>query len=135
MFRGSLRRLNYGYWDGNLQSLVAQGMEQYLSQNHILFKDYLDHVKRVSQKVKQESVKPFESEGLPVIFLRDPSADKEGIARGIAEKRGVESGLVCALSAVEPSPSFEHRGIHIVRRIRPCQVLYQYQIHPEAGWM
>jgi len=34
VFRGSLRRLNYGYWDQGLQSLVAQGMEQYLWQNH-----------------------------------------------------------------------------------------------------
>jgi len=135
VFRGSLRRLNYGHWDGNSQSLVAQGMEQYLWQNHILFKDYLDHVKRVSQKVKQASVKLFESQGLPIEFLRNPAADKDAIARGIAEKRGVESGLVCALSAVEPSPSFEHRGTHMVRRIRPCQVVYQYQIHPEVGWM
>ena len=31
VLRGSLRRLNYGYWDQNLQSLVAQGMEHYLS--------------------------------------------------------------------------------------------------------
>jgi hypothetical protein len=36
--RGSLRRLNYGYWDLDLQSLVAQGMEQYLWQNHILLR-------------------------------------------------------------------------------------------------
>lgn len=135
VFRGSLRRLNYGYWDQDLQSLVAQGMEQYLWQNHILFKDYLDHVKRVSQKVKQASVKPFESQGLPVEFLRDPSADKDEIARAIATKRRVESGLVCALSSVEPSPSFEHRGTHLVRRRKPCQVLYQYQIHPQVGWM
>jgi hypothetical protein len=49
VFRGSLRRLQYGRWDRNLQSMVAQGMEQYLCSNHILFKDYLDHVKRVSQ--------------------------------------------------------------------------------------
>lgn len=135
VFRGTLRRLNYGYWDQKLESVVAQGMEQYLWQNQVLFKDYLDHVKRVSRQVKQESVRAFEEQGLPVTFLRDPSADKEAIARGIAEKRGVESGLVCALSAVEPSPCFEHRGIRMVRRIRPCQVVYQYQIHPEAGWM
>ena len=45
VFRGSLWRLNYGYWDQDLQSVVAQGMEPYLWQNHILFKDYLDHVK------------------------------------------------------------------------------------------
>jgi hypothetical protein len=69
VFRGSLRRLNYGRWDRNLQSMVAQGMEQYLCSNHILFKDYLDHVKGVSQKVRQASVKPFEEQGLaPILF-------------------------------------------------------------------
>ena len=135
VFRGTLRRLHYGYGDQNLQSLVAQGMEQYLWQNHILFKDYLDHVKQVSQKVKQASVKPFEQQGLPVQFLRDPSADKDEIARAIAAQRRVKSGLVCALSSVEPSPSFEHRGTRLVRRVRPCQVLYQYQVHPQVGWM
>jgi hypothetical protein len=72
VLRGSLRRLNGGYWDRSLQSVVAQGMEQYLWQKHILFKDYLDHVKPISQKVRQASVKPFESQGLPVEFLRDP---------------------------------------------------------------
>ena len=132
VFRGSLRRLNYGYWDRDLQSLVAQGMEQYLWQNHILFKDYLDHVKRISQKVKQASGKPFESQGLPVKFLRDPSADKDEIARAIAAERKVESGLVCALSSVELSPSFEHRGTHLVRRVKSCQVLYRMR-QREAG--
>ncbi|MDQ2946606.1 MAG: hypothetical protein M3Y27_11785 [Acidobacteriota bacterium] len=135
VFRRSLRRLNYGYWDQGLQSVVAQGMEQYLWQNHIPFKDYLDHVKHVSQRVKQASVQPFLSQGLPVEFLRSPSVDKDEMARAIATKRSVESGLVCALSSVEPSPSFEHRGTHLVRRIKPCQVLYQYQIHPQVGWM
>jgi hypothetical protein len=38
--------------------------------------------------------------------------------------------LVCALSILEPSPSFDHRGMHMVARVRPCQVLYHYQIHP-----
>jgi hypothetical protein len=135
VLRGSLRRLNYGYQDRDLQSVVASGMEQYLWQNHILFKDYLDHVKSVSRKVKQASVQPFEKQGLPVEFLRDPAADKDEIARTIAAERKVESGLVCALSSVEPSPSFEHRWTHLVRRVKPCQVVYQYQIHPQLGWM
>ena len=135
VFRGSLRRLNYSYWDQDSQSLVAQGMEQYLWQNHILFKDYLDHVKHISRKVKQASVKPFETQGLPVEFLRNPAADKDEMARAMATERSVESGWVCALSSVELSPSFEHRGTHLVRRMKPCQVLYQYQIHPQVGWM
>jgi hypothetical protein len=28
LFRGSLRRLNYGYWNPELGAVVAQGMEQ-----------------------------------------------------------------------------------------------------------
>ena len=135
VFRGSLRRLNYGYWDQKLGAVVAQGMEQYLWQNQVLFKEYLDHVKRVSRQVKQESARAFEKQGMPEIYLRNPSADKEAVARGVAERRGVESGLVCALSTVEMSPSFEHRGTHLVRRMKPCGVLYHYQIHPEVGWM
>jgi hypothetical protein len=135
VFRGSLRVLNFGYWNGSLDGFVAQGMEQYLGRNKILFKDYLDHVKRVSQQVKQNSLGAFERLGLPTPFLRDPSADKDAIARQIAAERQLESGLVCALSTVEPSLTFEHRGTHIVRRMKPCQVVYQYQIHPRVGWM
>ena len=135
VFRGSLRRLFYGHWDRGLQSMVVEGMERYLGCNHILFKHYLDHVKGVSQKVKQASVKPFQEQGLPVRFLRDPAANKEQIARAIAAEKKVESGLVCALSSMELSPSFEHRGTHIVSRLKPCQIVYQYQIHPQVGWM
>jgi hypothetical protein len=118
VFRGSLRGLNYGYWDQNLQAAVAIGMEQYLWHNQILFKDYLDHVKRVSQQVKRESEKVFEQQGRAVLYLRDSAADKDKIAREIAEKKGVQDGLVCAISTVEPSLSFEHRGTHMVRRLK-----------------
>jgi hypothetical protein len=135
VFRGSLRRLNYGFWDAGLKAIVAQGMEQYLWQSQVLFKDYQQHVKRLSQQVKDASLKPFRQRELPVIFLRDPKADKDELARGIAAERGVKNGPVCAISTLEPSPTFEHRGTHIIRRIRPCGVLYQYQIHPEVGWM
>ena len=76
VFRGSLRRLNYGWWDEKLSAVVAHGMEQYLWQNKILFKDYQQHVKRVSQQVKDASCKPFQQREQPVIFLRDPKADQ-----------------------------------------------------------
>ena len=33
IFRGSLRRLNYGYWSYSIQATVAVGMEQYLCEN------------------------------------------------------------------------------------------------------
>jgi hypothetical protein len=135
VFRGTLRRLNYGWWDEQLKAMVARGMEEYLWQNEILFKDYLQQVKRVSERLKKESLRPFVEQKLPIVFQRSPSEDKDKLAREVAEKRKISSGLVCAISALEPSPTFEHRGTHIIRRQRPCHVLYQYQMHPEVGWM
>jgi len=135
IFRGSLRRLNYGYWDAAMQGPVAVGMEQYLWQNQILFKHYADYMKRTSERVKRESLKPFAQQQLPVVFLHSPHVDKEELARRLAAEKNIRAGLVCALSTLEPSPTFEHRGTHILRRTRPCHVLYHYQIHPVLGGM
>src|SRR6266700_3914398 len=135
IFRGSLRRLNYGYWDAAMQGPVVVGMEQYLWQNQILFKHYADYMKRTSERVKRESLKPFAQQQLPVVFLHSPHVDKEELARRLAAEKNIRAGLVCALSTLEPSPTFEHRGTHILRRTRPCHVLYHYQIHPVLGGM
>ena len=72
---------------------------------------------------------------MPVTFLRSPRADKEDVARKMAAQKQINSGLVCAISTLEPSPTFEHRRTHIIRRDRPTHVLYHYQIDPEMGWM
>ena len=122
VFRGSLRRLNYGWWDATLKAFVSTGMEQYLLQNKILFKDYFQQVKRLSQRLRDCSVKAFEAQGLPIIFERNPSVDKEALAREVARKRNISAGLVCAITTAEMSPTFEHRSTHIVRRERPCGV-------------
>src|SRR5205085_11518807 len=87
VFRGSLRRLNYGRWDQSLSAMVARGMEQYLWQNQILFKDYAEHVKGVSERLKRASLRPFEEQKLTVMFLRSPSVDKEALARKIAVRK------------------------------------------------
>ena len=110
-------------------------MEQYLSQNSILMKHFGDHCKQISERIKRESLKPFYEQKLPVPFLRSAAADKEAVARKVAAERSIKSGVVCAISTLEPSPTFEHRKTHIIRRERPCHVLYHYQIDPEMGWM
>ena len=135
IFRGSLRRLNYGHWDRSLQAMVGVGMEQYLWQNKILFKDYRDHVKQTSERIKREFQRPFEQQKRPLIFLRSSQVNKEELARRLATENGIQEGLVCAFSTLEPSPTFEHRGTHIIRRTRPCHVLYGYHAHPALGWM
>jgi len=135
VFRGTPRRLNAVERDTERNILVAKGMQEYFWQNHLHFKDFEQHVKAVSLRVKDAFLKPFIEQKLPVEHIYDPHLDKEARARELATKHKIESGLVCAFSAMEMSPSFEYRKSKIVRRLRPCYVLYSYQKHPELGWM
>jgi hypothetical protein len=134
VFRGTLRSLNIRLPQAG-KPPIAIGMEQYLWNNGILFKDYGRHLKKVSEQVRQASLQAFQQAGLPVIYLPSSKDDKEQLARRLAAERNITRGPVCALSVLEPSPSFDHRGTHMVARVRPCQVLYHYQIHPKVGWM
>ena len=60
-----------------MKMMRGKGMEEYLWQNEILFKDYSDHVKRVSERVKKASLEPYRKQGLPVEFVRSPAVDKD----------------------------------------------------------
>jgi len=122
LFRGSLRRLTH-----------PQGMKMYLIQNGILCKQYQDHVKRVSQELKEASLEPFRRQQLPIQHVYDPKADKDGIARAVAIERGIREGEVCALTAMELSPTFQHEKTSMAVRWRPNLVLYHYQIDPQFG--
>lgn len=113
VFRGSLRRLTH-----------PQGMKMYLIQNGLLCKQYQDHVKRVSQELKEASLEPFRRQGLAVPHVYDPKADKDGIARAVASERGMREGNVCALTAMELSPTFQHEKTAMAVRWRPNLVIY-----------
>lgn len=124
LFRGSLRKLNH-----------AHGMEVYLYMNDILFKNYAEHVKQLSKRIKQASVACFVKQDLPVEYLWRGDADKDRRARQIAAERGITQGDVCVLSAQEMAPTFQHEGKHMVIRKRPSLALYHYQIDAQLGWM
>ena len=124
LFRGSLRRLTH-----------SQGMKMYLIQNQILCKQYLDHVKKVSQDLKQASLEPFRHQQLPIQHIYDPKADKDQIARAFAAERNIQEGNVCALTCIELTPTFQHEKTTMAVRYRPTLMIYQYQIHPEWGWL
>jgi hypothetical protein len=123
LFRGSLRRLTH-----------SLGMKWYLSQNNILCKQYQDHVKEISQKVKKAALAPFQEQNLLVKHVYGED-DKEKIARAAAAERGITEGDVCALSALEMAPTFQHYKTDMVIRPRPCLTIYHYRMDPEFGWM
>jgi hypothetical protein len=124
VLRGSLRRLTH-----------SQGMKMYLIRNQILCRDYLDHVREVSQDLKDASLAPFRQRQLPVFHVSSPKANKEQIARAFAEERNIVEGDVCALTAMELTPTFQHDKTTMAVRYRPTLVIYHYRIDPEFGWM
>ena len=95
----------------------------------------------MDEQVKKASLKVADGQGRPVQYVNDPSARKEQMARQIAERDGIQEGLVCVLTAVEPCCSFdiqrnrEKKEIELVARWRKCLHLYHYYQHPLFGLM
>jgi len=132
VLRGSARRLDISYYDSERHIVVAKGMEEFLWQNGIPFKHYGDYVKKTSERVRKAAA---EEAGVPVITLREAGVDKDECARRVASERGIRSGPVCLISALEPCPTFDYVKSKIAWRRRPCHVLYQYRLDERFGWM
>ena len=135
VFRATPRRLNIFYRDHSRGILVAKGMEEYFWQNKLHFKDFGRHVQEVSRRVKDAFLKPFAEQKRPLEYIRSPKVDKDERAHQIAAKDKIDSGLICAFSTMEMSPTFEYEKSRIGYRLRPCPVLYSYQKHPQLGFM
>jgi hypothetical protein len=116
-------------------------MVNYLWTNQVLLKDFGAHVEQVSRRLKEASLAEAEALGRPVQYLHSSQIDKEKLARDLAAKEGIHSGLVCVLSCVEPCGSFEiHRNseskkLELQPRYRKCLFLYHYRIHPIFGFL
>ncbi len=113
----------------------------YLWAVRILLKDFAAHAQELSQRLKQESEALARRTDRPVRYLASSAVNKEEIARAIAQADGIEHGLVCILTAVEPCLSYEivrnrdARRLELRPRRRKCLHLYHYQLHPRLGFM
>ena len=78
-----------------------------------------------------------------MIYADSPRTDlrKEELARSIAERDGINEGIVCLISAIQPCRSFQvskyaQTGrLQIRSRERKCLHHYLYLIDPEFGFM
>jgi hypothetical protein len=130
LIRGTLRALCY-----------PEGMMKYLSAASVLLKDFGGHVQAMSERLKAASQAGAARLGRKVVYLPLAQVRKEEVARSIAAREQITSGLVCVLSCVEPCWSFtvrrnrETRRLELVGEQRKCLHLYHYLLHPIFGFL
>jgi len=91
LFRGTLRSISY-----------LDGMERLLASHRIRYTQFSDFVQRVSERLKEHAQQLAEKHQRPFIYLQSAALSKEDYARDILERDGIQQGLVCILSCVEP---------------------------------
>ena len=130
VFRGTPRQVAY-----------TDGMKSFLSAQGVLLKDFGAFAEQASTRVKEASLAVAERSGRPVVFLPSAGGRKDEAARMIAQKDGVEDGLICVFKTVEPLLGFDiHRNreakkLELVMRQRKCLHFYHYYQHSVFGFL
>ena len=96
VFRGTLRVLAHHL-----------GMKAYLWAMQVLLKDFASHAEAVTRELREASEALARRSGRPIRFLPSSATNKEAIARAIARQDGIEQGLICIITAVEPCLSYD----------------------------
>lgn len=127
---------------GTLRMLAHRGgMMTYLGAARVLLKDFGAHALELSRRLREASEALARQSERPIRYLASSAVNKEEIARAIARADGIEQGLVCILTAVEPCLSYEivrqreAKLLELEPRRRKCLHLYHYQVHPVLGFM
>jgi hypothetical protein len=129
-FRGTLRWLAY-----------TQGMQWFLNSTGVLLKEFKTYVQGVTDQVRTATERLAKAAGRPLLYLDSSRISKEDTARQIAERDGIQQGLICVFSAVEPCFSYEvrrdpqARQLQLRGRTQKCLHYYFYLQHPEFGFM
>ena len=130
VFRGTLRALCF-----------VEGMMGYLSRVGVLLKDFGEHAQALTQRLIAASLAAAEEAARPVKYLESAQIRKEDLAKNIAQQEGVQEGLICVLTCVEPCKTYEiHRNrqeklLQLTPRLRKCKFLYHYWIDRQFGFM
>jgi hypothetical protein len=114
-------------------------MEAYLNACRVLIKDFGKFALGLTERIKAAAYASAQQAGRPFEYLPSSQTSKEELARKIARRDGVTSGLIAIFSALENCLSYSVRGnrqtkhIHLVLEPRKCLHLYHYFFHEELG--
>jgi hypothetical protein len=116
----------------------ALGVQSYLHQRRILFKDYPGHAEDFTQALRRQTEHQAEAEGVPLLHLNSPDTDKEAVALRLAEQHRRISGRLAVLTCVESCLTYRLRknadGLVELRKEKAkCLHDYHYFRHPRFG--
>src|SRR5229473_2624139 len=112
-------------------------MEAYLNACRILIKDFGTFAQGLTARIKAAAYASAEQSGRPFRYLSSSQISKEALARQIARRDGVTSGLIAIFSTLENCLSYSVRGnrqtkhLHMVLEPRKCLHFYHYFQHAE----
>ena len=118
-----------------------RGMNTFLGTIGVLYKDFTDWAKERTERIYKASLKLAVDAGRPSLYLENSQARKEDLALEIAARDGVQEGLICVLSAVEPcmsfkvGPSHEKKLLELRRITGRCKHYYFYLLDRQMGLM
>lgn len=130
LFRGTLRSISF-----------IDGMDRFLSSQHILYKDFAGFAGRLSARLRTHAEDMAQHTGRPLEYLRSSAISKDARAREILARDAIAEGLVCIFSSVEACMTLTVRGdrasqrLRLVREERRCAYLYFYYVDRDFGLM
>ncbi len=139
---GTLVMFDRVIFKGHLSALYKQdGARCFLWSQGMALKDFAPWTKATTAMIAEHVRSLATSAGRPVIYADSPRTDlrKEELARSIAERDGINEGIACLISAIQPCRSFQvskyaQTGrLQIRSRERKCLHHYLYLI--EFGFM
>lgn len=103
---------------------MSAGWDYFMGNQGVPFKNLKVFVEKFSAGVRARAHQLAARTGRPLLYVASAQANKENLARAVMEQDGVQEGLICVLSCVEPCQTFT------IRRDRKSQ---QWQLVPHAS--
>jgi hypothetical protein len=115
------------------------GMMNFLWQRQVLLKDFKAYAANLTAEVRQAAEEVAVQQGRPIVYLHNSGMDKEAWARDLAQRDGIQQGLIGVLKAVEGCWSYEvgpnraKKKLELRGKPSKCLHYYHYFINPEVG--
>ena len=126
---------------GTLRWLAhTRGMQSFLNAFGVPLTDFGSYVEDVTTQVKQATEAVCTTAGRPLQYLTRSDESKDQLARAMATRDGIQTGVICTFKTVEACWSYDIHRNRAARRLelvgcwRKCLHYYHYLVHPTFGF-